>query len=217
MHRLNAFVSLTRPKFLPLSVIPVVLSATLAASRVEISLSRLFWCLAGVVLLHAAGNAANDCYDYCLGADRISTAGRYSGGSGIMARRLLTVREAKVFFAALFGISLVIAALLSSARDWRPLALAVLGAGAGLFYTMPPLKLAYRGLGEITVALAFGPGVMMGTYLVLTGTYSADVFLVSGIVGALIGGVLLLNEFKDVKTDQEVGKRNLAVRIRELR
>lgn len=216
MRRLSAFFRLTRPKFLPLSVIPVLLTASLASSRVEVSLGRLFWCLLGVVLLHAAGNAANDCYDYYLGADRLNTAGRYSGGSGVMARGLVTIIEAKVFFTALFCVSLLISFGLSYPEDWRPVVLAVLGVLSGLFYTMPPFKLAYRGLGELTVALTFGPGIMMGTYLVLTGTYSADVFMISGIVGALIGSVLLVNEFKDVETDREAGKRNLAVRIREL-
>lgn len=214
MRRIAAFIALTRPKFLPLSVVPVVLSATVAVRQGPISYGRLLLSLCGVVLLHAAGNAANDCYDYVLGADKVDTTGRYSGGSGVLARQIVTVREAKVLFYVLFALSTIIALYLSIGWSYHPLVLGLSGALSALFYTMPPFKLAYRGLGEVTVAATFGPGIMLGTYYVLRGCYSANVLLVGAVVGLLIGSVLFINEMKDAQTDHAAGKYTLAVRLK---
>ena len=38
-----------------------------------------------------------------------------------------------------------------------------------LGYTAPPLKFVYRGLGEVAVALGFGPLMLLGAYVVQTG------------------------------------------------
>ncbi|MDP3486679.1 MAG: prenyltransferase [Bacillota bacterium] len=215
MRRLWAFLALTRPKFLPLSIVPVVLAASMAVRDSEnINYGRLFLCLFGVVLLHAASNAANDCYDYVLGADKVQTTGRYSGGSGVLPRGLVTVREAKMLFAELFVVSLVIALWLSLGVSHYPFVLGLFGALAGLCYTMHPVKLAYRGLGELTVALSFGPGIMMGSFYVLRGYHSAEVLGLSALVGALVGSVLVINEMKDAITDLAAGKHTLAVRLK---
>ena len=45
----------------------------------------------------------------------------------------------------------------------------VAGIALGVAYTAPPLKLVYRGLGEIAVALGFGPIMLLGAYVVQTG------------------------------------------------
>lgn len=212
MERVLAWVALTRPKFLPLSIMPVVVSAVMARQVGYFGWSSFLWCLVGVVTLHAAGNAANDCYDYVQGADTVDTSGRYSGGSGVLARGMVSLAEAKALYRVLSVMSLLIAAWLSWGRGVEPFILAVLGLAAALFYTLPPLKLAYRGMGEITVGLSFGPGTMVGTYLVMTGQYSAKVLLAGAVVGLLIGTVLFLNELRDAESDRAVGKNTLAVR-----
>jgi len=160
------------------------------------------------------GNVANDCYDYLQGADRLSTRGRYSGGSGVLPKGLVTVRSAKLLFSALFAGSLIVALNLSRGFSDQPFLLAVLGVVSGLFYTAPPIKLAYRGLGELAVALSFGPGIVLGTYYVLRGYYSSEAMLAGGVLGLLIGSVLVINEFRDAETDLAAGKRTLAVRLK---
>lgn len=215
MTRVAVFLALTRPKFLPLSLIPMLIAARLAGLPLEGNLTRLFWCIAGVAMMHSAANVVNDCYDYCLGADKKDTAGRYSGGSGVMPEGLVAVWEAKIFFSLLFVASLLISVGLSQNSLW-PTMLAIGGTISGLAYTMPPFKLAYRGFGELLVAISFGPGIMLSTYYVLTGYFSPTVFIVSVGIGALIGLVLFINEFTDAASDRLAGKRNLAVRIQDI-
>ena len=49
------------------------------------------------------------------------------------------------------------------------LVIGVVGIIVSLAYTAPPLKLVYRGLGEVAVAIGFGPLMLLGAYVVQTG------------------------------------------------
>jgi len=83
----------------------------------------------------------------------------------------------------------------------------------GLAYTAPPLKLVYRGLGEIAVALGFGPVMLLGAYVVQTGRLSWEAAVASVPVAILIALVLYVNEIPDRSGDAAVGKRTLPVRM----
>jgi 1,4-dihydroxy-2-naphthoate octaprenyltransferase len=94
--------------------------------------------------------------------------------------------------------------------------LVVVGA-IGLFislaYTMPPFKLVYRGLGEISTAIGFGPVMLLGAYVVQTrGAVSWEAFLASVPVALLVALILYVNEIPDRAGDMQAGKRTLPVR-----
>jgi 1,4-dihydroxy-2-naphthoate octaprenyltransferase len=78
---------------------------------------------------------------------------------------------------------------------------------------MPPFKLVYRGLGEISTAIGFGPVMLLGAYTVQTrGSLSVEAFLVSVPVALLVAMILYVNEIPDRAGDASVGKRTLPVR-----
>jgi len=104
---------------------------------------------------------------------------------------------------------LVIAAL----REPRVLYIGLAGVALAWFYHGGPARLSYRGLGELAVALAYGPLVVCGTYLVQTGSFSASLFAASVSLGLLVAAFLLANEFPDYTADKSVGKRNLVVQL----
>ena len=58
--------------------------------------------------------------------------------------------------------------LLATARSTALLVIGVVGFIVSLGYTAPPLKFVYRGLGEIAVAVGFGPLMLLGAYVVQT-------------------------------------------------
>jgi 1,4-dihydroxy-2-naphthoate octaprenyltransferase len=93
------------------------------------------------------------------------------------------------------------------------LAIGAAGVVIGLAYTAPPLKLVYRGLGEIAVALGFGPIMLLGAYVVQTGTLSWEAAVASVPVAILIALVLYVNEIPDRPGDEAAGKRTLPVRL----
>ncbi|HEX5395587.1 MAG TPA: prenyltransferase, partial [Candidatus Limnocylindria bacterium] len=80
-------------------------------------------------------------------------------------------------------------------------------------YTGPPLKLVYRGLGEVAVAVGFGPIMLLGAYAVQTGAVSWEPFVASLPVAILIALILYVNEIPDRRSDASAGKRTLVVRL----
>jgi 1,4-dihydroxy-2-naphthoate polyprenyltransferase len=89
----------------------------------------------------------------------------------------------------------------------------VAGVFLSIFYTGPPLRLVHRGLGEICVALGFGPIMVLGTYFVVAQRFSWEAFYASLPVGLLIMLVLYVNQVPDRPADERAGKRTIVVRL----
>jgi len=81
------------------------------------------------------------------------------------------------------------------------------------FYTAPPLRIGYRGFGEIIVFLICGPLSVIGTYFLFTGMITLKSVLLSIPIGLLIFSILFINEFPDYEADKAVNKRHLVVRM----
>jgi 1,4-dihydroxy-2-naphthoate polyprenyltransferase len=92
------------------------------------------------------------------------------------------------------------------------LVIGLVGFVIGVGYTAPPLKLVHRGLGELAVALGFGPIMLLGAYVVQTGTLALEPLIASLPVAILIALILYVNEIPDRSGDASVGKRTLPVR-----
>ena len=83
-----------------------------------------------------------------------------------------------------------------------------------LGYTAPPLKFVYRGLGEVAVAIGFGPLMLLGAYVVQTGGALAwEPFVASIPIALLVALILYVNEIPDRRGDAQAGKRTLPVRL----
>jgi len=118
---------------------------------------------------------------------------------------------ATVFYllAALIGL-----VLLATHGSPALLVIGIVGFIVSLEYTAPPLKFVYRGLGELAVALGFGPLMLLGAYVVETrGTLSWEPFAASIPIALLVALILYVNEIPDRRGDARAGKRTLPVRF----
>ena len=106
------------------------------------------------------------------------------------------------------GAGLVISWLREPAVLW----IGLVGVVAAYSYHGPPLRLSYRGLGELAVALCYGPLICAGTYLVQRGEVTAEVWWLSVPLGLLIAAFLWINEVPDAAADRASGKYTLVVR-----
>src|SRR5439155_16026604 len=95
---------------------------------------------------------------------------------------------------------------------WPLLVLGAAGLFISVFYTARPFRLVHRGVGEICVALGFGPIMTLGAYYVQAQRWSWEAFYVSLPVAILIALVLYVNEVPDRPGDGAAGKRTLPVR-----
>ena len=171
--------------------------------------------LLGLIFVHASANLANDYFDHLSGNDAINTEfiRPFTGGSRVIQQGLARPRQ--VLLAALVSLALggVCGLLLAYLRGWPLLLLGVIGGLTGFFYTAPPLKLGYRGWGELFIALDFGVLPVLGTYFVQTRHFSVEAFWASLPVALLILAILWINQFPDYHADRAVGKRHWVVRL----
>ena len=116
---------------------------------------------------------------------------------------------AAAFYATAVVIGLVLVAVRGAGLLWLGLA----GVLISYFYTAPPLRLVHRGLGELCVALGFGPIMVLGTYFVQTGRYAVRPLVLSIPVAILVMLILYANEVPDRVADGRAGKRTLVVRF----
>ncbi|MHC4199471.1 MAG: 1,4-dihydroxy-2-naphthoate octaprenyltransferase [Planctomycetota bacterium] len=183
-------------------------------------------CLAGVMLLNAGTNLANDYYDHLSGADEANPSPTpFSGGSRAIQDGVFSAKQIRNAAFLCFALSVVAVALLiwrmsgiapqgaGPLYPWPVLAFGVVGALSGLFYTAPPLKLGYRGFGELLAGLNVGPVAILGSYYAQAGTLSWGVAIVSLPLGCLSSALLVINQLPDVEPDRAVGKRHLVTRF----
>ena len=205
----------TRLPFVSATAVPVLLGIAVAASHGAFTWWTALLTLIGASLAHLAINVTNDVFDTLSGADDANTTPTmYSGGSRVAVYDLLTVRALAGIAIGLFGAAAIIGlVLVAVTQSLTLLWIGVAGIAIGVAYTAPPLKLVYRGLGEIAVALGFGPIMLLGAYVVQTGELALEPFLLSLVPGIFIALILYVNEIPDRRSDASAGKRTLPVRL----
>ena len=205
----------TRLPFLSATAVPVLLGIAAAASHGAFTWWTALLTLIGGSFAHLAINVTNDIFDTLSGADDANTTPtQFSGGSRVAVYDLVSIRGLSWLALALFAAAAVIGlSLVAITGSLTLLWIGVAGILVGVAYTAPPLKLVYRGLGEIAVAVGFGPIMLLGAYVVQTGRLVWEPFVLSLVPGALIALILFVNEIPDRRSDAEAGKRTLPTRF----
>jgi 1,4-dihydroxy-2-naphthoate octaprenyltransferase len=204
------------PKITLASVASMIVGAGAAAHDGPIAWGWLALTVLGVFCVEAAKNASGEIFDWDSGTDQAVSADErtpFSGGKRVLVDGLLTRRQTAIVAAAFYAIAIAAGVAIVAWREPRVLWLGVAGLALAFFYHAPPLKLSYRGLGELAVAITYGPIIAAGTYLVQRGGLDAGVLLASIPLGILIGAFLWINEFPDARADAAAGKRTLVVRL----
>lgn len=168
----------------------------------------------GVALLHLASNVLNDYFDVKDGTDDANNAyfTQYTGGSRAIELGLIDLKGTKRLGYGLLFAATLVGLYLTWQSNINTLYIGLAGAFLGYFYTAPPFRLvARRGLGELTIALAFGSLVTLGTVNVLTESISWMAFIIGIPMGLLTANILLINEFPDAASDATTGKNHLVV------
>lgn len=163
-----------------------------------------------------AKNAWGDVVDYDSGTDlAVADEDRtsFSGGKRVLVDGLLTRSQTWTVAAVFGGIGVIAGLAIVILREPLALWFGIAGAALAWSYHGPPLKLSYRGFGELAVAISYGPVVVLGAYVVQTGRLSGDLFWLSIPLGLLIAAFLWVNQFPDYDADKASGKRNLVVRL----
>lgn len=204
----------TRLPFLTATIVPVCLGLAAAAYDRDYSLGLAALTLLGAMAVHLALNVANDVFDTLSGVDDVNfTPTKFSGGSRVLQYGLVSLRQMMALAAVFYAVAIIVGLVLVAISGLGLLWLGVAGVLISYFYTAPPLRLVHRGLGELCVALGFGPVMVLGAYFVQTGHYALRPLVLSIPIAILVMLILYANEVPDRFADAKAGKRTLVVRM----
>lgn len=212
----QGFWRLADPKISLASFAGLFLGACVAAADTGLHWGWLTLTILGVFCVEVAKNASGEVVDFDSGTDlAVAEEDRspFSGGKRVMVDRLLTRQQTWTLAAAFYLAAIAIGLFIVLHRDSRLFGLGLLGIALAWYYHGGYIRLAYRGLGELAVTLAYGPVVVGGTYFVQTGYLSAPLLHASMVLGLLVGAFLWINQFPDYRADKAAGKKNLVVRL----
>ncbi len=213
--RLRLWLRAVRAPFFQAVLVPLVLGTAAAWYHTgRFHLGYFLLALVGVVSINAGTNLANDYFDHKSGADDLNKGHtRFSGGSRVIQEGLISPATIFRVSVAFLVLSALIGLYLVYARGWVILIIGVIGIASGYFYTALPLKIGYRGLGELLAGLNCGPLVVLGAYYVQARALNWAVLLASVPVGLLVAAILYINQFSDYEPDKAANKANLIVRV----
>ncbi len=196
-----------RPKTLGISVAPVVVGSSLAQAEVgSIQWLPALAALAAAMLIQIGTNLHNDAADFDRGAD---TPDRV-GPARATAQGWFASSEVKRAAYICFGLAFTIGIYLVSVGGIPIVVIGLLSLTAGYAYTGGPRPIAYSASGELFVFLFFGLVAVMGSYYLQTAQISLNALYCSMALGLLAAAVLLVNNYRDLETDQRADKLTLA-------
>lgn len=198
-----------RPKTLPAAVAPIVVGSAVAVRENGFVWWVALLALITALLLQIAANFANDAIDAKKGSDTADRTGptRITAAGYVTYNQVMNATWVALVLAAGTGIPLLIRG------GWPFVALGIASLICAVAYTGGPFPISYLGLGEVFVFLFFGLIAVTGTAYLQTGELTALSLAASIPPGAMIVGILIINNYRDREEDAKVDKRTVAVRI----
>lgn len=224
LSKLGVWAREFRLLFLLFAIVPVITGSIVAFNYYPSLFSWYYFglSLVAIVLLHAGTIAFNDFFDFWTGADRINKERTpLTGGTGLLIDGSLKPVQVLVAGSICFLLCIAIGMYIVFTRSPVVFLFGVVGVGLGAFYTAPPLKLAYRLLGEITWFLSF-PLTALGA--LFTQVPPASIAGIAGMSDVIVAAVVVILptaflgtagffvlEFPDYNADRESRKIGVAV------
>ncbi|HVM71997.1 MAG TPA: 1,4-dihydroxy-2-naphthoate polyprenyltransferase [Anaerolineales bacterium] len=200
-----------RPRTLPAAAAGVVAGCALTLHEQVFRPLPALAALAVALLLQIGSNLANDVFDYERGAD----SARSHGPLRVTQSGLLRPAQVKAGMICVFVLAGLIGLYLAFVAGWIVLLIGLTAILSAIAYTGGPFPLGYYGLGDLFVFLFFGLACVAGTYFVQAGRVSPAAWAMSLPVGLIVVGILVVNNLRDLATDEQAGKHTLAVLLGE--
>jgi 1,4-dihydroxy-2-naphthoate octaprenyltransferase len=210
---------MARAPFLSSIVSPLVAGTLLAISiKNSVNILGFLFVLIIGIGLHVATNVYNDIYDTKQGTDKINVhRNEFSGGSGILLDypelmpKMYNLARGGLIMALIATVALM---FIIDKSLWLYLwGLYLLSAFFSKYYTAAPIKVAYRGLGEISVWFAFGPMAILVAAVSQNVGFHSIILTAMPATGISTLSILLLGQMIDLDADKATGKWGVAARL----
>ncbi|WP_157735998.1 prenyltransferase [Granulosicoccus antarcticus] len=203
-----------RVPFLVLAPVSVFLGyATSLVSALRIQYLDLFLVLLGALLAHVSVNLFNEYHDFRRGLDVDANSKtkrtQFSVNSGALlenpdaAEAVHYGAIASLFVTTLIGTYFIVS---------QGLLIAPLGViGVLIILSYAPRLIQHPVLCLVAPGVGFGPLIVIGTHVVLTGEYSVQAAIASLIPFFLVNNLLLLNQYPDIAADRRIGRQHFPI------
>ncbi len=207
---LGAWWQAGRPPFFIATLIPLTLGGVIAAKQGDWHTLRWLVVVSGSFMVHLATNLGNDYFDYYAGTDD----GDSVGGSRVIQESKIRPPQLKSAMILLYTASIVCGVWLTWVSGvWWLAVLTAFALWSSIFYTAPPVRYGYHGLGELFVGLNMGPVMVAGCAAALTGDLVWRAVWLSVPVAILVASILYYQSLPDMDSDRRAGKITIAVRL----
>lgn len=207
--KIKAWIEATRPRTLPVSIAGVLGGLACALTYGHFRLLPFIICLVFALLAQIVSNFANEYFDYKSGIDRKGREGFRRG----VTEGDISPRSMKLTTFILLGIDCLIGCSLIIWGGWWMLLVGAFIAVFALAYSAGPMPLSRIGLGDVAVVIFYGLVPVVFTCYLVTGSLDNLRFTVpvAFALGLLADNVLIINNYRDVFDDREVGKLTTVV------
>jgi 1,4-dihydroxy-2-naphthoate polyprenyltransferase len=195
-----------RPRTLPAAVVPVAVGSGVAGGYGDFSAWRAALALVVALALQVGVNYANDYSDGIRGTDE-----QRVGPVRLVGSKLATPGQVAAAALGSFVLAGVAGLVLAEEVSWWLLLVGAAAIGAAWFYTGGSRPYGYRALGEVSVFAFFGVAAVAGTAYVQMDRLAWLALAAAIPVGLLACALLVINNLRDIPTDEVSGKRTLAV------
>lgn len=197
-----------RPWTLHGAVVPVFIGGVVAYKDDGFCWWIFLMVVACGILLQSAANILNTYGDFTKGTDTVENETR----SPELVTGALSPRKVLYAGLACLGIVALCGLVFIWYIGWGILLFGIVGLGGAAMYTVG-LSYKYLGLGQLGVFILMGVLMPLGTYYVMTGNLSEEVFLLSLPNAFMITAVLCGNEMRDYYEDRSSGVGTLSGRL----
>ena len=181
------------------------------SSGARFAFDRFAWGSAIILAAVLSVNYGNDYFD--IAVDRLNEASPISGGSGVLLKNPELRKLSKWIAICLMAISMALAVIFALVFGFPPSFIALVVSGNGLiwFYSAPPLRLSYRGLGEIATMLGAGLLLPCLGYFVIRESLDSLFWVFSFPFVLYALSIIVSVEMPDMEGDSKGRKRTLVV------
>lgn len=196
-----------RPYSFFVSMATVVLSAAIAFNEGYIQWLPAILCLIFAVMAQITSNLVNDYADFKTGSDNENSMGkdRKLVTGEITPKQMLIAITISAILCLLVGLPLIFWG------GWILLPFGLLIIAAAFCYSLGPLPLSYKALGDVAVILFFGIIPVTFTYFILTKKITLEIVSAGLAMGLVVDELLIVNNIRDVEEDKLHNKITTAV------
>lgn len=207
---IGIWIKAARAPFLVTSALPAILGGVIAYAHGAFDWTIFLLAFFGIIFAHSAADFIDDYFDYKNG--NFANKDQQFHDSPLV-RGIITAEQVMLAFLLCMALALAAGVYILMRVGTPVLILTAIGAFIVLFYTSPPIRLNFRGLGETALFLAFGPMVVFGVYFVLTQSFSWSPILAAVPIGIFVMNVGIVSNLFDHDDDVKNKKFTMPVKL----